>query len=480
MDYDSLATLRRQHPGWRLLAAGHGPLVAAFLQRAFVEPNQRSMDEAGLAAKLEDFLFHLRDQLGDDAFPKPARQYLNDWAGDERGWLRKYYPAASDEAHYDLTPATEKALQWLASLQARHFIGAESRLKTIFELLHEISAGAESDPAVRIEELQQRQQAIQAEIDELEAGHVRMMDDTRVRERFLQVSDTAGNLLSDFRQVEQNFRNLDRQVREQVAAWEGGKGEMLEQVLGERDAIADSDQGRSFHAFWDFLMSPARQEELTDLLDRVLELESVQQLSPDPHLRRVHYDWLEAGEVTLRTVARLSGQLRRYLDDQAWLENRRIMQLLHGLEQNALALRGDMDAAPGMRLDDTAPTLNLPMERPLYRPPVKPEIDAGQLLAGDADIDTGALFEQFYVDRAELENTLRRALQTRDQISLATLLDEAPLQRGLAELVTWLALAADDSHAVIDDSEQRPIEWRDEHGIQRRASVPEVIFSRRA
>jgi hypothetical protein len=33
-------------------------------------------------------------------------------------------------------------------------------------------------------------------------------------------------------------------------------------------------------------------------------------------LKRVHYDWLEAGEHTQRTVALLSQELRRFLDDQ--------------------------------------------------------------------------------------------------------------------------------------------------------------------
>ena len=40
-----------------------------------------------------------------------------------------------------------------------------------------------------------------------------------------------------------------------------------------------------------------------------------------------------------RTVAQLSQQLRRFLDDQAWLENRRIMDILHGIEAKALSLR---------------------------------------------------------------------------------------------------------------------------------------------
>lgn len=477
MDFDYLNTLRQQHPGWRLLAADHGPLVAAFVHRYFIATNQRTLPEAELASRLEDLLFHLRERLGESAFPKRAQLYLNDWAADERGWLRKYYPRDNDEPHYDLTPATEKAVQWLISLQGQQFIGAESRLLTVFELLREISEGSETDVEIRIDELTRRKQAIEAEIVEIRGGRLQLMDDTRLRERFLQMADTARGLLADFRQVEQNFRDLDRQVRERVAAWDGTKGEMLAQIFGERDAISDSDQGRSFRSFWDFLMSPARQEELSALLEKVLALDALRELEPDQRLLRVHYDWLDAGEVALRTVARLSEQLRRYLDDQAWLENRRIMLLIHQVEHHALALR-ELSTAPGGALDEPAPALNLPMERPLYRPPIKPHIDQQTLATGDADLEADALFDQFYVDKAQLQARLRRALQTRDQISLAALLEQSPLERGLAELVTWLALAGDDPKAVIDERASCTLSWHNSVGDVRQATVPDVIFSR--
>ena len=80
----------------------------------------------------------------------------------------------------------------------------------------------------------------------------------------------AREILADFREVEQNFRTLDRRMRERITLWEGSRGSLLEDVMSERDAIADSDQGRSFRAFWEFLLSGARQEELTRLLERVL------------------------------------------------------------------------------------------------------------------------------------------------------------------------------------------------------------------
>ncbi len=115
LDYATLDTLRRSHPAWRLLLADHAPLVASFLQRVFVLPNVRGMAQAELVSKLEDELFHLRQSQGGAAFPKPAAAYLEDWTQDTRGWLRKYYPPGSDEAHFDLTPATEKAIAWLES-----------------------------------------------------------------------------------------------------------------------------------------------------------------------------------------------------------------------------------------------------------------------------------------------------------------------------------------------------------------------------
>ncbi|HET7552520.1 MAG TPA: DUF3375 family protein [Gemmatimonadaceae bacterium] len=83
---------RRDHPAWRLLGAQHAPLIVSVLHRYFVEPNVRTMPRDELVARVEDDLFHLREELGDDAFPRPAADYLDEWASDDKGWLRKYYP----------------------------------------------------------------------------------------------------------------------------------------------------------------------------------------------------------------------------------------------------------------------------------------------------------------------------------------------------------------------------------------------------
>ncbi len=483
LDYATLDHLRQTHPAWRLLRSDHAALIASFLNRAFIIPNVRVMLQADLAEALEDELFGVRMRLGEGTFPKEAIEYLNDWASVEKGWLRKFYVQNSDEPHFDLMPATEKAIAWLDTLTARSFVGTESRLLTLFELLKQMRQGSDTNPETRIAQLQKRREEIDVEIAQITAGNMPMLDDTAVKDRFQQFTQIARELLTDFREVEHNFRGLDRRVRERIALWEGSKGALLAQIMGERDAIADSDQGRSFRAFWDFLMSSSRQEELTALLENVLSLPPVAALKPDARVLRVHYDWLEAGEHTQRTVAQLSQQLRRFLDDQAWLENRRIMDILRGIEAKAISLRTMQPAGEVMQIADTAAAIDLPMERPLYNPTIKAKIAANALESGDlgdTDANLAALYSQVVVDSAQLAQHIRTALRVRAQVTLRELCELQPLQHGLAEIVAYLQLAGETFKAVVDENNSEEISWQRINSsgepITKSATVPRIIF----
>ena len=302
MDYHSLETLRQQHPAWRLLKADHAALIVSFLHRTYIAPNIRSLPQPELASKLEDALFHLRRELGQTMFPRASQAYLDDWASDEHGWLRKYYPPEGDEPHYDITPATEKAITWLDSLARRQFVGTSSRLTTVFELLRRLIESTETDAATRITELERRRTEIDAEIMRIRGGDIPLLDAADAKERFLHAAGMARALLP--------------------------------------------------------------------LLD---------------------------GRIT-------SG--------------------------------------------------------------------------GDEEVPADALFGQIYVDKGRLKARIRQALQTRAQISLSELVAAEPLEHGLAELIAYLSLAADDARAVIDDQHKQTIEWTDKDGHRRQATLPLVIFGR--
>ncbi|AGC46274.1 hypothetical protein MYSTI_04986 [Myxococcus stipitatus DSM 14675] len=478
MDFATLETLRLKHPAWRLLVAGNASLIASFLHPVFVASNARAIPRRELVLRLEDHLHALREQRGETAFPRAAHVYLDEWAADSAGWLRKFYPPDTDEPHFDLTPAAERALRWLSQLTEQPFVGTESRLLTVFHLLQEMTEGTEPDPGARLAELERRKAEVEAEMARVRAGHLDLLEESALKDRFQQMSDTARGLLSDFRALEDSFHALDRRVRERIATWEGTRGALLETVLGERDAISGSDQGRSFRAFWDFLMSPERKDILTKNLERILAHPAIQSLQPDPRLLRIHFDWLEAGEHTQRTVARLSGQLRRFLDDRVWWENRRILQVLRGIEKHALALRASPPEGPFMELDDLAPTLDLPLERPLYAPPSRARMVDEEVMDATEDVPSDALFNLAYIDKTRLRSNVRQALLDREQVSLADLVRSHPLEHGLAELVVYLSLASEDRKASVDESRTQELFWTDARGLPRRATLPLVLFLR--
>ncbi len=475
MHYDEITLLRSRHPAWSLLRADHVALVLSFLGRVFVDANSGAQPASKLASELDNELYALNQRLGDDTFPRSATAYLDEWASPERGWLRKYYPPGSDEAHYDLAPAVEKATTWVRALRSRDFIGTESRLNTIFELLRQMVFGAETNPERRLVELRRRRAKLDEEINRAERGDIVVLDTVGQRDRYQQFARTARELLADFREVEDNFRRLDRRLREQIAGWTGSKGELLDEALGSRSSIAESDQGRSFRAFYDFLLSSERRAELSELLRRLENIESIDE--HDPRLARIHFDWIDASERTQATVRLLSEQLRRFLDDQVWLENRRVFDLLRNIETKALRVRDIAVPHVNTELDDTRVTVVLPVERPLYRRTRVTELAGGSVEEGDNDFDSSALLGQIHVDREALVQRVLEALGTSDQVALEAVVSRTPLEHGLAELIGYVSLRETGLDVVFDEDGRAKVTW-DTDEATRVADLPRTTFSR--
>ncbi len=444
--------------------------MIAFLSRVFVTGGAHGMPAGELADRLGDLLAEL------DGTPRAqvdARGYLDGWAGPDGGWLRAWYPPGSDEPLMDATAAAEQAIAWVTGLTRRPFVDTAARLDTVVDLLRALAdrgGGLVADGGVVADG----------------AGP------TLQRDRYLHLARTARGLLADLRAVEQTFRDRDRELRNRIAA---GDGALALEVAAGRRGIADGDQGRSFFACYDRLLSPGLQEELTDLLTRVHGLPALRTCA-DPQLRRIQHDLVIAAEHTRMVLRGLTEGLRSGLDDRVWRENRRVLELLGGIEQRARRLSAGLAPLDGftVELDDLAPTVVLPIERPLYAPPRRAAVDSARPAAGDEEFTAAALFGQVQVDPVPLTAHVRRALLQRPRVELATVLEQHPLQHGLAELMTYLSLR-DDAFDVVfplpdvdddvdhgDDDERDDddtVSWTDPDGLTRSATLPRVVFARR-
>lgn len=478
MDYFSINSLRENHAGWSLLRAQNAPLALTFFMTVFTDPNQRNLGRQDLIEVLEDVLFSLRDSLGEDRFPRAAGEYLDDWAEPAKAWLRKFYADNRDEPVYDLTASTEDVIRWVESLRGRDFVPTQSRLSSIFNLLKTLVHGSETDPEARLAELQRQRDEIDAQMELIRSGTIPVMTGPEAVDHFHQLTTQAKDLLSDFREVEANFRKLDRNLREQISMWEGGQGDLLESIFSSQQDISGSLQGRTFQGFWDYLMSPQLRSELHELLDRATQIEALATQEGLHSITSMQKDWLPAVEQTQSTVRQLSAQIRRLLDDKVFLENKRIMALIRNIESGAVAVRATPPPGAFAELAGHDVPVALPFERPLYEPSRQTPIDDAVEVAEDLDVDAHALFDQFHVDPQKLEAHIDAVLADAEQATLADVADAFPLSQGLAELVTYFQLATESKSATIDPDSSQTLSWTLPDGSLREATVEKIIFVR--
>ena len=463
MQYDYLKMLRGSHAAWRLLAADQAPFIAAFFYREFLAEKRRAIEEDRLIEDLEDFIYESKRGGSEEQLLRLPGEYLEIWSDPQHMWLRRFY-GENDEVRYDLTAAAQKAVEWLIGLRKQSFVGTESRLRTVFDLLHQIARETDLNVENRLAYLRGEQEKIQKEITAIrESGRVQpVLDELQVKERFLQASATAEGILSDFREVEENFRALEQRLMERIVTWKQGKGELLEKVFADRDLIRNSEQGRSFAAFWRFLMLSQQQEDFTDTLQKVLQADSLRALVKENHLLHIDRAWVEAASEVQLTIAQLSKQIRRYVDERYLLEERHIYEIIQRIECQAIQAKGDIPQGVFAELDAAAPKIDLPMDRPLFVPPQRTRLENHALEAGSSQASVAALFQQVYVDKAQLKRNIQHLLQQKTEVTLAEIVQEYPLQQGLTELLAYLVLAGrGEQHGFFDESWQEILFERD-------------------
>ena len=466
----------------RLLRSANAPLILSFLYTQFKQRPRVSIPQNELLDSLEKLLETLRSR-DPDAYKAAPRKYLSLWCNQTHQFLRKYYEPGSDEPVYELTPDTERALHWLQELNKSAFIGTESRFLQIVGLLNEIVEESTEDVDLRIEQLEQQKAEIDQRIAEIrERGSVDRFNSTQIRERFYKASEEARRLLADFREVEGNFRDITRSVQERRLLEDATKGDIVGYVLDADNTLAESDQGRSFNAFWRFLISPVRKQELRELLNQVFELPD---LSQDIHnssiLRHIIQHLSDAGIRIVQSNHRLAQQLRRMLEEAQLRENRRVFELVDEIKKHAL----DVKSHPPPERDffelEGKPTLNLHMERPLWRPPERPSFESRPEDIDDIDLDQldiSELFDLFAVERDQLEQHIEQVLAYKSQATLNDIIDMFPVKRGLSEVITYMAIASDTNRHIIDDSVTDSIAIQQPNNTLRTVSLPRIIFTR--
>ena len=194
---------------WKLLRADNAPYVLAFIADLFSEEGEVPFSRARV--RLDAEIERLRE-LGQWQTETPAGTYLNQWIA--AGWLRELDDQLSK------TDACETALRFSRSLDERSTGTSASHLRIVQEAVRDLAVAISPNVDERVTLLEQRKAELQREIDELKAGVVRELSEQQQRERIREVYQLASVLTGDFRRVEDEIRQLDKDLRVQLI--EGG------------------------------------------------------------------------------------------------------------------------------------------------------------------------------------------------------------------------------------------------------------------
>jgi hypothetical protein len=120
------------------------------------------------------------------------------------------------------------------------------------------------------------------------------------------------------------------------------------------------------------------------------------------------------------------------------------------------------------------------MNRPLGEEPHEPTVKnhPGGVAGLDdlTGLDLGSLFNQFTINKTELQNNINDLLKEKKQVSLGEVLKKHPVEKGLSEVLTYLAIASQSNKHLISDDEFElvPINKRERRFVK----LPQVIFTK--
>ncbi len=485
MDYDSIASLHKTDPAFLVLRKEWLPLAVSFLHHIFKRKHEVQILREVFREKLDIYLENINQTLPEDArYRHDADYYIERWSREDH-----LIRVSSRDDGYVVLLSThaERVIGWFEDMQNRGMIGTESRLRTILSLLDEVVTRSTEDVEARLRQLYAQRDQIAAEITRIEeTQQIDGLTDIQIRERLDHISTMANQLLRDFGQVEERFREIARSIQQAQLNPDMRRGEIIGTALDADEQLEVSDEGQSFRAFYELLTLPGQRERFDDLIGSVFSMPRLARFADgNAILQRLTSYLLDAGERINLSNQRLAEHLRRVVDTRNVIESRRVQGLSREIKHSISQMGSEVVPLMGIRnfySIEGDPEVELPLERPLFDPPeqvaaVERPRPASMLIDDEALAD---LYNTFFIDEALLREHIMRQLMSHSEISLAELVNSYPVTRGMAEVIAYFLIAARESYHMIEPMLYDEITIQMLDGDQHSIVMPRVIFRRPA
>ena len=471
-----------ESPALRLMRGRLGSFVVGFFFKTFKKWGVVQASEEELAATLAEHIEQVRELEDFDAPKRLPQDYLDEWCDEDHRYMTKTYDEDKEEYIFRLTRHSEKALSWLQdllSMQQRGYATTESRFNRIILEMESLSQGVNADPEARIRDLARKRDEIDEEIHKIrDTGEAPIFGEDVIRDQVYDLSDLVEHFLSDFRAIEEFFKDHARQISKLYAQGDASKGDIVEHVLDSDDELRSCDQGKSYFGFRSMMTNPALARQFRNLAEQTSDIARRRGLDPNKTFLSLSDRLFGEANSAHGAYGRISRKLRQVVGDHAGGGGKQIRKTLSNIRKKAFLLRDQPPEDWDFEIDIRPQFFGL-MESDFWEPKaVEPFAPISTASSEDSEWINEILNSVGEpLDLNKYRERVNEALETEEKVSLTEMVQRFPLERGVVDVVCYRVVAGEDSRHNILDNEIIKIDLN-RPSQPRFVEVEEVIFQR--
>lgn len=482
--HNNILNLLNTSPSVAILRARSGGIIIEFFTEVFND-DVTAISHENIHSLLAEYLNSHGVDIDEeneifvtDTYEEKAAKYIRKWT--DNGFLTNYRNE-DGEIYYELSSHSSKVIDWLSSLKQEEYIGTESKFKSIINQLRELVEYTNEDREKRLQLLEDKKMEIEHQIQQLQMGeNIKVYEEYEIVPRFRQINKLAKELLTDFKDVDDNFKNIIKEIYQKQVDPSLKKGDLLAYTFDALDELKSSSQGKSFYSFWEFLLAREMQSELDMLITELFQTLKEKNINSDDNFLQNMVEYLyESGRKVYQTNDKMAEKLSRIIRENEVSRAdicKRIVQEI----KNTLIEIAKKGQKPGITLNvDDGMEISIPFDRKItFEQSENTEYDfipASEDLSIDELEELGKVFGNVYIDRKVMENNIREAMRGKSQVTLSDVVEQNPLKQGLPELFAYFGALNHFPHKTVNEYKYHSIVFDYENN--KRIRIPEIIIS---
>lgn len=477
----------KSSPSVELLRLRNREIIIEFLISTFSN-EQGVISSENIHNQLADFLEDQQVENDEeseintfDTYEEKSKKYILNWTN--KGFLTNY-PDEQGEVFYELSANSSKTIDWLASLKKDEFVGTESKFNNILNQLKELVEFTNEDAVKRIELLEEKKLEIEQQIQRIKIGEdVKVFEEFEIVPRFNQLNQSAKELLSDFKEVEDNFKEITKGIYQKHADESLTKNDILEFTFDALEALKESQQGKSFYAFWSFLLNPELQnkwEILTKELYKTLEEKSIP--INDTFLKGMKKHLHGSGQKVYKANDKMAEKLSRIIRESESSKSEATKNIIQQIKKQLVEIsKIKANKKPDISFElETETEINILFERRLTFEQKEEITYTDKPQVANEDITSSnhlnKLFSQSNIDKKMLRKRIKDILKEKSQTTLLDVVENyGGLEKGLPELFGYLSLLKEFKHSINTEKAQNIVF---DLVNKKHIKIPEIILTK--